>query len=1671
MKTRNLRICLLAFLASFINVYAGPPEPELGQRWVRNDQYSDEFNGNQLDETKWNKSFKGWNGRQPAYFNPNTISVSGGNMIIRNQPGVPSGAGNGYTMSGGAVQSKNETSHFGYYECSFRASKVNMSTTFWLSSSSRPETRTGDGNDTYSQELDICESIGGTGNFSSDFRKKMKFNTHYRLRKDPWPTAETFYSRGNNQVEIRDGDLVGGDASLVTSESWEAFHTYACDWRNAQDARFFVDDRFIGVVKFRTDVVSDPFKDPMRINMVTETYNWATPHPTDAQLNNNSINASYYDWVRTYVTLPVDQVTTLDAEGAAIFTESIEMKDFVANRASASSYNFVGLYKANVDRDVHIIIRNALGNIVSDSKYRALSGFGKKRYTVNLSSALSQGNYTVTIEERPVNGNGASVISSEQKNLTIDGGNPTPQVNPQPGWADSYSAGGKCYCATTFDHGIGDEMVQTPAGLRSVRDVCDKIGPGPGKGTNPVYNTVNCGNAPAHEEAININGQLVKDEVVCPGRVDQGASGCAIIGPKWDLSVFETTPPTNTVSVDITTPTTASVGQNIPVTISTVGAINKHQVYVNGALVDTDGSNYTNFVITSAAAGTYAVRVVVNDGAAEDEITITVGSSNPDPNPNPPINPTDCKVYEEINGVVAVEAEDFVSQTKTSDREWFIISPSTSGTPTPDPDANHATSASNDTYVELLPDTRVTHSDPLVNGVSFSNTPGEAAILNYKVYFNSPGKYFVWVRAHSTGSEDNGIHVGIDGNWPSSGARMQWCAGKNAWTWESKQRTNANHCGVAELIFVNVPSAGEHTINFSMREDGFEFDKFVLSKTYTKPSGDGPAIRPKNNCDQNPDPNPGDCPEIDLCPNNPNKTAPGICGCDAPETSNCLGSGTSRPVFNKSRDLLIPQFDSKPDPDDIHAQAALGSMLSHKDLQGVNYYAVAGAYGIQNGNFIDSDNLFDLAFGAANWTDADADRNGSVTRIVNKVIPILQNGGQVWVQEAGQSNITADWVKEVQKTVNNAIVKSNVIVVQHSKWNQDQTATADLDYVRNNTNYFYIDDGNAPFTASWGDHGVWQTPEYRSRDTKWLIAAENSANPRAKALWLEAARVIDSAYPNGIPYDWSFMKGGGLDYSDCAENWWIFSIGDKADDVTKFWDRYVTNTTDIITPKPGGCTSGNPEPPINNIAPSVSFANINDGDIFNAGDSLAITVNASDSDGTVSDVQLLLNGTLVRQENVAPYNWGVDDVALQNLSTGDYVLEAIATDDDGATSSTIVNITVGSVTPIQEDVTLITASSYSAGNTLTFDVDYSAAVARDIAVEIRDSQGAWLTISVVTVQAGSGTATLTLTRNAGFAAGNGYRVLAMIREVGQDWRTNIDTDTKTINIEGTTPQPEDCAGVAGGTASLDACGICSGGTTGITPSSPTTWYADVDGDGLGDASSSVEDCNQPIGYVAVAGDICPTDGDKIVPGACGCGVAEGTCTGEECIEPAYSSSTIYSETGTRVNYQGKVYQNKWYTQGDLPGSLNGPWEVVGFCGATSVSCTDLPIYNTSTAYSISGTEVVYQGDIWSNQWYTQGQTPGTNEVWVLTAPCSENNLRGSNKSAESVIEVLPNPATDVLKIYGTLEGELIQIIDVHGHVMLGQIAQNETTEIRLDQLPAAIYVVSTQGKKVTFYKL
>ena len=76
----------------------------------------------------------------------------------------------------------------------------------------------------------------------------------------------------------------------------------------------------------------------------------------------------------------------------------------------------------------------------------------------------------------------------------------------------------------------------------------------------------------------------------------------------------------------------------------------------------------------------------------------------------------------------------------------------------------------------------------------------------------------------------------------------------------------------------------------------------------------------------------------------------------------------------------------------------------------------------------------------------------------------------------------------------------------------------------------------------------------------------------------------------------------------------------------------------------------------------------------------------------------------------------------------------------------------------------------------------------------------------------------------------------------------------------------------------------------ITVTAATTWYADTDNDGKGDPTATLSACVKPNGYVAVAGDNCPTDANKITPGNCGCNHTESSCL--DCVGVPNGSATI-----------------------------------------------------------------------------------------------------------------------------------------------------------------------------------
>ncbi|MFC2098946.1 carbohydrate binding domain-containing protein [Bacteroidota bacterium] len=269
-------------------IQAQPPEPDEGIRWIVNEQFSDEFNDTVLDLTKWYDYHPWWKGRPPAAFLPSQVSLKDGNLVIRNKKleqdtviGTTT-----FSIAGGAVVSRTPNAFYGYYEASMKASRINMSSTFWMSGRSNPgpDPCTGD---RYSLELDIMEGAGGyTGNFTNS----MNSNTHYNYTHCDG-TKEAFSA----------GSTIPAYRNIA-----DTFFVYAAHWVNASKVDFYLNGYHGATVKFRTDITDNPFDKPMQINMVTETYDWVRPLPTDEQLADSTINATYYDWIRSYKEVGVD---------------------------------------------------------------------------------------------------------------------------------------------------------------------------------------------------------------------------------------------------------------------------------------------------------------------------------------------------------------------------------------------------------------------------------------------------------------------------------------------------------------------------------------------------------------------------------------------------------------------------------------------------------------------------------------------------------------------------------------------------------------------------------------------------------------------------------------------------------------------------------------------------------------------------------------------------------------------------------------------------------------------------------------------------------------------------------------------------------------------------------------------------------------------------------------------------------------------------------------------------------------------------------------------------------------------------------------------------------------------------------------------------------------------
>ena len=158
-------------------------------------------------------------------------------------------------------------------------------------------------------------------------------------------------------------------------------------------------------------------------------------------------------------------------------------------------------------------------------------------------------------------------------------------------------------------------------------------------------------------------------------------------------------------------------------------------------------------------------------------------------------------IQQGADGLVVSEAERFNRLTPQGDSTWELSTAEAGFT--------------GEGYLDSVPNADV-------NRGAYPDLLTLSPRLDYQVNFAQTGTHYVWILGNAIGGSDDSVHVGIDGDNPETARRVDDDFIDGAWTW-----VGAINGGARATI--EVTSAGEHLVNVWMREDGFKFDKLVLT--------------------------------------------------------------------------------------------------------------------------------------------------------------------------------------------------------------------------------------------------------------------------------------------------------------------------------------------------------------------------------------------------------------------------------------------------------------------------------------------------------------------------------------------------------------------------------------------------------------------------------------------------------------------------------------------------------------------------------------------------------------------------------------------------------------------------------------------------------------------------
>ncbi|HBE67520.1 MAG TPA: hypothetical protein DDW52_05155, partial [Planctomycetaceae bacterium] len=249
------------------------PTAPHGFRWESIDSLTDEFDGKQLDRSKWHDHNPNWVGRAPGKFMPSSVAVEDGLLRIQLEPLIP--ADGEFTIAAGTIQAK-QRALYGYYECRMKASQLSASSNFWFVSD---DIKLNGGS--LKQELIAQFTIG-----KSDQHKDFMKSTAMSAYKSKDAGTQRRKTKVTDQVKL---------ASSVADD----FHTYGLWWVDANTLVFYADGKHAYTLHPSKKFDARPFRHPLSMTFVCETYDWQ-PIPTARELVDEAKNTALIDYVRSY---------------------------------------------------------------------------------------------------------------------------------------------------------------------------------------------------------------------------------------------------------------------------------------------------------------------------------------------------------------------------------------------------------------------------------------------------------------------------------------------------------------------------------------------------------------------------------------------------------------------------------------------------------------------------------------------------------------------------------------------------------------------------------------------------------------------------------------------------------------------------------------------------------------------------------------------------------------------------------------------------------------------------------------------------------------------------------------------------------------------------------------------------------------------------------------------------------------------------------------------------------------------------------------------------------------------------------------------------------------------------------------------------------------------------